>query len=104
MHKVVSEYRQFVEELPKRIKKSSFKPMKFIEKTGIPKASFYKKMQKNNFTRNEIEKISNMLYAEELIDQRIKKGEEDIVAGRIIENPKQAIDDFLKEVKNRRGA
>jgi len=100
MHKIVSEYKLFVEELPNRIKKSSFKTSTIIEKTGISKASFYKKIQSNNFTRVEVEKISNVLYIEDLIHEGVRKSEEDIAAGRIIENPKQAIADLIKKIES----
>lgn len=101
MHSEVLKYRQYTEDLPNRIKNSVFKTATIIEKTGIPKASFYKKLKLNNFTQNEVEKISKVLYVEDLINEGIRKGEEDIAAGRIIKNPKQAIDDLIKKIEQR---
>lgn len=101
MYTIVSDYRQFIEELPKRIKKSSFKPIKLIEKTGIPKASFYKKLKENNFTISEVEKISRVLYTEDLIDAQIKASEDDI-QNRLFSEGAEKIDDLIEKLEGKR--
>lgn len=82
MHIEVQNYRLFIDNLPERIKKSAFKTAGIIEKTGIPKASFYHKMKNNRFSLSEVEKISQLLYLEEQLDQKLAKGLEDLRQGK----------------------
>lgn len=84
MYKEVLFYRHFVDNLPSRIKKSNFKASKFVTKTGISKASFYKKLRENSFNLKEVEQIAKVLYAEEMIDEKIRQSEADIAAGRTL--------------------
>ena len=100
MYPEVSNYRKFVASLPSRIKESSFKPSKLIEKTGISKATFYKKLKTNSFSIDEVEKISKVLFVEALIDAGIRKGEQDIAAGRVYEG-KAALEKLRKQLQER---
>ncbi len=96
MYKEVSEYRQFVNNLPEKIKKSTFKISGIIAKSGISKASFYKKMKNNTFSLEEVERISRLLYIEEEIQKEIQKGLEDIKHGRVM-----TLEESFKELKQK---
>ncbi len=100
MYPEVLNYRKFVASLPNRIRNSSFKSLKLIEKTGISKATFYKKLKTNSFSIDEVEKISKVLYVEELIDANIRKGEQDIAEGRIYEG-KEVLEKLRKQLQDR---
>ena len=98
MYAEVQNYRQFLSNLPNKIKKSSFKASGIIKKTGIPKASFYQKMKNNSFTLIEVEKISHLLYLEEELDQRLAAGLEDIKKGRV-HSEKEVLEDLNLSLK-----
>ena len=98
MYSEVQNYRQFLSNLPNKIKKSSFKASGIIKKTGIPKASFYQKMKNNSFTLIEVEKISHLLYLEEELDQRLAVGLEDIKKGRV-HSEKEVLEDLNLSLK-----
>lgn len=88
MYSEVQNYRLFINDLPNRIKKSSFKASGIIKKTGIPKASFYQKLKKNSFSLNEVEKIGQLLYLEEELDQKLAVGIQDIQKGSVYSEEK----------------
>lgn len=83
MYIEVQNYRQFLNDLPNKIKKSSFKASGIIKKTGIPKASFYQKLKNNSFSLKEVEMIGQLLFLEEELDQKLRVGLDDIKKGRV---------------------
>lgn len=93
MYKEVSEYRQFVNNLPEKIKKSTFKISGIIAKSGISKASFYKKMKNNTFSLEEVERISRLLYIEEEIQKELERAKKDVEKGRVV-----PVEDFFAEL------
>ncbi len=98
MDNIVQEYRTFINALPERIKKSSIKTNAIIDKTGIPRATFYNKLKNNSFTLDEVEQISQILAIEDYIDTQIAKGKADIKAGRTV-NAKEALNSLRKQFK-----
>ena len=98
MDRIVQEYRLYIDSLPNRIKKSSIKTNAIIEKTGIPRATFYNKLKGNSFTIDEVEQISKILSIEDYIDKHIAAGLADIKAGRIVD-AKEVLDQLRKELK-----
>lgn len=98
MYSEVRNYRQFITELPKKIKKSSFKASGIIKKTGIPKASFYQKLKNNTFTLMEVEKIGQLLYLEEELDKRLEIGLDDIRKGKV-HSEKEVIEELNLSLK-----
>lgn len=82
MYTEVLNYRLFLNSLPKKIKKSSFKANKIIEKTGMSKASFYKKLKSKNFNIDEVEKISKVLYIEEMINAELSRSMKESEEGK----------------------
>lgn len=93
MYKEVSEYRQFVNNLPDKIKKSTFKISGIIAKSGVSKATFYKKMKNNSFSLEEVERISRLLYIEEEIQKELKRAIKDVEKGRVV-----PVKDFFAEL------
>lgn len=96
--KIVQEYRAYISNLPKRIKNSSIKTNAIIEKTGIPRATFYNKLKGNSFSIDEVEQISQILAIEDYIDAQIAQGKADIKAGRIVD-AKEALDRLREKLK-----
>ena len=95
MEKIVQDYRQYYNSIPRRIKKSSIKTATIMKKIGMPKATFYKKLKANSFDIKEVELITKLLAVEEYIDSQIKEGLKDIEEGRI--TPAK---DVINELKN----
>ena len=60
MELLLQEMRVLLDSLPQKIKKSNFKTASLIKMTGIPSATFYKRMSDASFTIYEAEKIEKI--------------------------------------------
>ena len=83
MEILLHEVRILLDSLPTKIKKSNFKPQALIRMTGIPSATFYKRMKDSSFTINEAEKLFKVLDFEKNLEHRLSLGEKDIQEGRV---------------------
>jgi predicted DNA-binding transcriptional regulator AlpA len=86
MIQIVEEYNDYVLRIPELISKSYYKADYFINNLGLKNATYYRKLKDKNFTPQEIKKITELLFPEELLIQKLKKSEEDIKAGRVTEH------------------
>ena len=78
MQFLLQEVRVLLDSLPQKIKKSNFKTASLIKMTGIPSATFYKRMNDASFTIDEAEKIVKILELEKKLNLELNKGELDI--------------------------
>lgn len=62
MIKVVSEYSNYMDELPMLIKDSPYKSTYIIEKLQIPKATYYRKLKDKNFNVEEVGELTRILF------------------------------------------
>tara|TARA_B110000967_G_C18880067_1_gene560529 strand:+ start:919 stop:1203 length:285 start_codon:yes stop_codon:yes gene_type:complete len=83
MEILLHEVRILLDSLPSKIKKSNFKPQALIKMTGIPSATFYKRMKDRSFTLNEAEKLMKVLSFEKNLEKKLNLGEKDIQDGRV---------------------
>ena len=83
MEFLLHEVRVLLDSLPAKIKKSNFKPQALIKMTGIPSATFYKRMKDKSFTINEAEKLMRVLDFEKNLEVSLNRGEKDIKEGRV---------------------
>jgi len=79
---LLHEVRILLDSLPAKIKKSNFKPQALIKMTGIPSATFYKRMKDKSFTIDEAEKLVKVLDFEKNLEASLNRGENDILDGR----------------------
>ena len=84
MQNIISNYENFLINIPKMIKKSKFKSDLFIHELGLAKATFYRKLKENRFDLQEIKKIDEILQLESEIDARLEKSENSIKKGRLV--------------------
>lgn len=84
MHHIVQDYRNLLDELPAKIKKSTFKPKAFIKMLNIPSATFYKRMSHRNFTIEEAEKIVKILEMEKNLEESLQAGFDEIQSGKVV--------------------
>ena len=80
---LVKEYNSYIENLPKLIKKSYFKAEYFLQHLNVSEATFYRKIRQNAFTNQEVQKITELLYPNEVILDHLKQSETDIKEGRV---------------------
>ncbi|MDR3273607.1 MAG: hypothetical protein LBT29_09020 [Flavobacteriaceae bacterium] len=84
------------------IQNSHIKTKHIISKSGIPEASFYRKLKLNGFSADEVLKILQIImpeqYEYEEIMRKIKQGKEEVEAGNFIEE-----EDFVFDVRKRLG-
>lgn len=80
---LLHEVRILLDSLPAKIKKSNFKPQALIKMTGIPSATFYKRMKDKSFTIDEAEKLVKILDFEKNLEASLSRGENDIIEGRV---------------------
>ena len=70
-----------------KINKSIYKTSFIIEKMKMKPATFYRKMKEKSFTVDELFKLAQILepveYYNYELEQSLKRGEEDIKAGRV---------------------
>ena len=83
MEILLHEVRILLNSLATKIKKSNFKPQALIRMTGIPSATFYKRMKDSSFTINEAEKLFKILDFEKDLEHSLSLGEKDIQEGRV---------------------
>ena len=78
MELLLQEVRILLDSLPQKIKESNFKTSALVKMTGIPSATFYKRMSDASFTLNEAEKLIRILEFEKKINFELTKGENEI--------------------------
>jgi len=78
---------QLINDIPKILNESHYKKMYIIKKTGMSHATFYRKLKDKTFTVDELFKLAQILepveYYNYELEQSLKRGEEDIKAGRV---------------------
>lgn len=86
MIQLVEEYDKYVSNLPELVSKSYYKAEYFIQNLGLKNATYYRKLKENNFTAQEIKKITELLFPEEVLLQKLQKSEEDIQQRRVLDH------------------
>lgn len=90
MYQIIEEYRDFTIEIKKLINKSQYKIGYFINELEMSRPTFYRKLKKNTFSVDEVEKIAKILFPKEAylteIKASIKRGREDVKNGKITAN------------------
>ncbi|MXO04313.1 hypothetical protein [Flavobacterium sp. HBTb2-11-1] len=94
MIEIVENYEKYIDSLPELINKSYYKAEFFMQKLGLKHATYYRKLKSKTFTHQEVKLITKLLFPEELLIEELKKGEEDIRAGRTID-----FDDFKERLR-----
>ena len=94
MIQIVENYENYVDSLPQLISNSYYKSEYFMQKLGLKHATYYRKLRLKIFTTSEVKLITSLLYPEEVLMQGLKKSEEDIKAGRIMD-----ISDFKENLR-----
>ncbi|MCC9020017.1 hypothetical protein [Flavobacterium lipolyticum] len=108
MIKEILIYKEVVNEIYELIDKSTYKKNYAIEKVGISRSIFYRKLKTKSFTPDEILEIAKILCPDEFymleFIKEIEQAKNDINAGRIITHDKmlqkikERNDKFLKDV------
>lgn len=85
MINLVSEYNNYVKQLPELINNTYYKAEFFIKELGVSPATYYRKLKENNFTAQEVTILTRILfpketYKKELLE-RIEQGREDFKTG-----------------------
>jgi hypothetical protein len=86
MIQLVDEYDKYVSEIPYLVSNSYYKAEYFIQNLNLKNATYYRKLKENNFTPQEIKKITELLFPEEVLMQKLQKSEEDIQQGRVLDH------------------
>lgn len=86
MIQLVDEYDKYIAKIPELVSKSYYKAEYFIQNLGLKNATYYRKLKENNFTPQEIKKITELLFPEEVLLQKLQKSEEDVQSGRVLEH------------------
>lgn len=86
MIQLVDEYDKYVSNIPVLVSKSYYKAEYFIHNLNLKNATYYRKLKENSFTPQEIKKITELLFPEEVLLQKLQKSEEDIQSGRVFEH------------------
>jgi len=86
MIQLVEEYGKYVSEIPDLVNNSYYKAEYFIQNLNLKNATYYRKLKENNFTPQEIKKITELLFPEEVLLQKLQKSEEDIQQGRVLDH------------------
>ena len=84
MIQLVDEYNKYVSNLPELVNKSYYKAEYFIQNLNLKNATYYRKLKENNFTPQEIKKITELLFPEEVLMLKLQKSEEDIQSGKLL--------------------
>ncbi|MDL2144499.1 hypothetical protein QQY79_18375 [Flavobacterium tructae] len=108
MIKEILIYKEVVNEIYELIDKSTYKKNYAIEKVGISRSTFYRKLKAKSFTPDEILEIAKILFLDEFyileLKTEIEQAKNDIDAGRIIthremlQKIKERKNNFLKDV------
>lgn len=99
MIQLVSQYSDYLKQIPELLKQSPYKTAFIIEKLEMPKPTFYRKLKDNNFSVGEVQIITKLLFPKETILKEIK---ENILQSRSeieIGNYKMH-ETFMDEIKN----
>ena len=98
MIQLVSEYSNYLEELPELIKESPYKTAYILEKLQIPKATYYRKLKDKSFSVEEVTELTKILFPKENYLQEIMetlaRSREDIENGKSKEHGK-----FIGEIR-----
>ena len=92
MIQTVENYRNYVDSLPTLISNSYYKAEYFINNLGMKHATYYRRLREKNFTIDEVQKITELLFPEEVLLRGLRKSEEDIKQGNVM-----SYDDFSKK-------
>lgn len=96
MIQLVDEYDKYVSDIPDLVSKSYYKAEYFIHNLGLKNATYYRKLKENNFTAQEIKKITELLFPEEVLLKKLQKSEEDIQSGKVLEH-----DDVMAKLRSK---
>lgn len=83
MIRIIEEYDNYVLKLPDLINKSFYKAEYFITNLGLKNATYYRKLREKNFTTQEVRKITELLFPEEILMRDLERSEADIKAGKV---------------------
>jgi len=96
MIQLVEEYGKYVSNIPDLVSSSYYKAEYFIHNLNLKNATYYRKLKDNSFTPQEIKKITELLFPEEVLLQKLQKSEDDIQSGRVFEN-----DDVMTKLRSK---
>ncbi|MCG2420308.1 hypothetical protein K8089_14875 [Aequorivita sp. F47161] len=100
MIQLVSEYSNYLKQLPVLIKNSPYKAAYIIDKLQMPKPTYYRKLKDNSFTVAEVKKLTEILFSKEAylkeIKETIARSREEIKNGKSTEH-KILMDDIRNE-------
>lgn len=96
MIEIVENYENYLNDLPELINKSYYKAEFFMQKLGLKHATYYRKLKLKSFTHQEVKLITKLLFPEEMLNEALQKGEDDIKAGRTID-----FDDFKAKLRTK---
>ncbi|MDC8001460.1 hypothetical protein POV26_10445 [Aequorivita todarodis] len=98
MIQLVSDYSNYLDELPELIKNSPYKTAYIIERLQIPKPTFYRKLKERSFTVAEVKELTNILFPKEAILKEIRENilnsRNEIEAGKFTDHG-----DFMEEIR-----
>lgn len=96
MIQIVEEYDKYVSNIPELVSKSFYRAEYFIQNLNLKNATYYRKLKENNFTSQEIKKITELLFPEEVLMQKLLKSEEDIQSGKVLDH-----DDIMAKLRSK---
>lgn len=82
MDELVQEYKKLKHEIPSRINNSCYKPIFFIKLLGLNNSTYYRKLRENDFSMEEVELITKVIYQDETMLGLLNKSENDYREGR----------------------
>lgn len=83
---LVKEYNTYISRIPELIDKSHYKLEYFISYLNISKPTMYRKLREKAFTTEEVQKLTDLLFPDELILQALEESEKDIKNGNTYTN------------------
>lgn len=86
MLQIVSKYVDYVQNIKEYIDNSPYKTSFIYKSLEMSKQNFYRKMRMQNFTPNEVLKISKILFPSEALLMELEKSNADKKAGRVVEH------------------
>ncbi|WP_026451929.1 hypothetical protein [Aequorivita capsosiphonis] len=99
MIQIVSQYANYIKELPQLLKNSPYKAAYIIDKLQIPKATYYRKLKENNFTVKEVSTLTYILFPE---DAHISEMDESLADSRekIKKGKKTEYENLMERITN----
>ncbi len=82
MIQIIEDYKNHVNSLPEKISNSFYKAEYFYSKLNITKATYYRKLKKKLFTLEEIERLTVLLYPNEVLMSELQKSNIDSKEGK----------------------